>query len=101
MIELILKMLKPIADKRGIQMVFESKRAITAEVDKTKLTLAIMNLVENAVKYNKDNGWIRVGLDGDHQFFTITVSDSGVGIPEESLDQIFERFFADKSCSAG
>ena len=100
MIELILKMLKPIADKRGIQMVFESKRAINAEVDKTKLTLAIMNLVENAVKYNKDNGWIRVGLDGDHQFFTITVSDSGIGIPEESLDQIFERFYrVDKSHS--
>ena len=100
MIELILKMLKPIADKRGIQMVFESKRAINAEVDKTKLTLAIMNLVENAVKYNKENGWIRVGLDGDHQFFTITVSDSGIGIPEESLDQIFERFYrVDKSHS--
>ncbi len=100
MIELILKMLKPIADKRGIQMVFESKRPINAEVDKTKLTLAIMNLVENAVKYNKDSGWIRVVLDGDHQFFTITVSDSGMGIPEESLDQIFERFYrVDKSHS--
>ncbi len=100
LIELILKRVKPIAEKKGVQIVFESKRNVTAEVDKTKLTLAITNLVENAVKYNKDNGWIRVGLDGDHQFFTITVSDSGMGIPEESLDHIFEKFYrVDKSHS--
>ena len=59
-----------------------------------------MNLMENGVKYNKDNGWLRVGLDADHQFFTLTISDSGIGIPEESLDQIFERFYrVDKSHS--
>ena len=100
LIELILKRVKPIAEKKGVQIVFESKRNVTAEVDKTKLTLAITNLVENAVKYNKDNGWIRVGLDGDHQFFTITVSDSGIGIPSDSLDSIFEKFYrVDKSHS--
>ena len=100
LIELILKRIRPLAEKKGVQIVFESKRAVTAEVDRTKLTLAITNLVENAVKYNKENGWIRVGLDGDHQFFTVTVSDSGIGIPEESLDHIFERFYrVDKSHS--
>lgn len=100
LIELILKRIRPIADEKGVQIVFESKRAVNAEVDRTKFTLAIMNLVENAVKYNKDNGWIRVGLDSDHQFFTITVSDSGMGIPEESVDHIFERFYrVDKSHS--
>ncbi len=100
LIELLLKRLRPIADKKGVQIVFESKRPVNAEVDRTKFTLAIMNLVENAVKYNKENGWIRVGLDSDHQFFTITVSDSGIGIPEDSVDQIFERFYrVDKSHS--
>lgn len=100
LIELLLKRLRPIADKKNVQIVFESRRQVNAEVDRTKFTLAIMNLVENAVKYNKDNGWIRVGLDSDHQFFTITVSDSGIGIPEDSMDQIFERFYrVDKSHS--
>ncbi len=100
LIELLLKRLRPIADKKGVQIVFESKRLVNAEVDRTKFTLAIMNLVENAVKYNKENGWIRVGLDSDHQFFTITVSDSGIGIPEDSVDHIFERFYrVDKSHS--
>ena len=100
LIELLLKRLRPIADKKNVQIVFESRRQVNAEVDRTKFTLAIMNLVENAVKYNKDNGWIRVGLDSDHQFFVITVSDSGIGIPEDSMDQIFERFYrVDKSHS--
>ena len=100
LMELLLKRLRPIADKKGVQIVFESKRPVNAEVDRTKFTLAIMNLVENAVKYNKENGWIRVGLDSDHQFFTITVSDSGIGIPKDSVDHIFERFYrVDKSHS--
>ncbi|MCR4590671.1 MAG: cell wall metabolism sensor histidine kinase WalK [Lachnospiraceae bacterium] len=100
LIETLLKRLRPIADRKNVQIVFESQRQVNAEVDRTKFTLAIMNLVENAIKYNKDNGWVRVELDSDHQFFTITVSDSGIGIPEDSMDQIFERFYrVDKSHS--
>ena len=59
-----------------------------------------MNLVENAIKYNKDGGWVRVELDADHQFFYVKVEDSGYGIPAESLDHIYERFYrVDKSRS--
>ena len=42
---------------------------MTAEVDEVKLTLAISNLVENAIKYNAENGWVHVSLNADHQFF--------------------------------
>ena len=60
----------------------------------------ISNLVENAIKYNKENGWVKVVLDADHQFFTLTVSDSGIGIPKESVAHIYERFYrVDKSHS--
>ena len=56
--------------------------------------------MENAIKYNRENGWVRVTLDADHKFFYVKVSDSGMGIPEESLDYIFERFYrVDKSHS--
>ena len=58
------------------------------------------NLVENAIKYNNVNGWVKVSLDADHKFFTVSVEDSGIGIPEESLEHIFERFYrVDKSHS--
>ena len=93
LIEVILKRLRPIAKQRSIDVIFESFRPVVAEVDETKLSLAINNLVENAVKYNNDEGWVRVSLDADHKYFYVKVADSGVGIPEELKEHIFERFY--------
>ena len=99
-LELILKRLRPIAAKQNVEMVFESFREVAAEVDEVKLTLALTNFVENAIKYNKENGWVHVSLDADHQFFYVKVIDSGCGIPEEAQEHIFERFYrVDKSHS--
>lgn len=93
LLEQILKRLRPIANKRNIEMIFESYRQVNAEVDEVKLSLAISNLIENAIKYNKDEGWIRVSLNADHKYFYIKVADSGVGIPDDSKDLIFDRFY--------
>ena len=102
LLEQILKRLQPIADKQQVELVLESFRPVTAEVDEVKLTLAITNLVENAIKYNRADGegWVHVSLNADHQYMYLKVEDSGIGIPEESLDQIYERFYrVDKSHS--
>ena len=100
LLELILKRLRPIAAKRKIELILDSFRPVKAEIDETKLTLAISNLVENGIKYNKDGGWVGVSLNADHKYFYVTVADSGKGIPEDSLDHIFERFYrVDKSHS--
>ena len=86
--------------KMDVEVVFESVRPVVAEVDEVKMTLIMTNLVENAIKYNKDHGWVKVILDADHQYFTFEVSDSGIGIPEEALAHICERFYrVDKSHS--
>ena len=100
LVELIMRRLRPIANRRDIQLVYESLRPVTASVDEVKLTLALSNLVENAIKYNKEHGFVKVTLDADHQFFTVQVADSGVGIPEDELEHIYERFYrVDKSRS--
>ncbi|WP_083588914.1 sensor histidine kinase [Clostridium sp. Marseille-P3244] len=100
LLEKILRLLKPIAEKKKVEIIMESFRPVTAEVDETKLTLAISNLVENAVKYNHENGWVHVSLNADHKYFYIKVEDSGIGIPEEDQAHIFERFYrVDKSHS--
>lgn len=100
LLELILKRLRPIAAAKKVELILDSFRPVNAEVDETKLTLAISNLVENAIKYNVEGGWVRVSLNADHKYFYVTVADSGIGIPKESLDHIFERFYrVDKSHS--
>lgn len=93
MLELILKRLRPIASKRNIELAFESSRSVVADVDEVKITLAFTNLVENAIKYNVAGGWVQVSLDMDHTYFYVKVSDSGIGIPTEYQDKIFDRFF--------
>lgn len=100
LVELIMKRLRPIAQKRDVELVYESVRPVIAAVDEVKITLVISNLVENAVKYNKEHGWVKVKLDADHQFFTVEVADSGIGIPADCIDNIYERFYrVDKSRS--
>lgn len=93
LLEQILKRLTPIAKKRNIEIIYESFRPVIAEIDEVKLSLAISNLVENAIKYNIEDGWVRVSLNADHKYFFVKVSDSGCGIPEEAQDSIFERFY--------
>ena len=98
--EIILKRLRPIARKNDVELTLISKRSIIAEVDEVKMSLILTNLIENAIKYNCEQGKVHVILDADHQFFTVQVADTGIGIPEDAIDQIYERFFrVDKSHS--
>ena len=99
-IERILKRLQPLAADADIEVVYESFRPVTAEIDEVKLSLAVTNLVENAIKYNNEKGWVHVSLNADHKYFYIEIADSGIGIPEEETEHIFERFYrVDKSHS--
>ena len=93
LLEQILKRLTPIAKKRNIEITYESKREVLADVDEVKLSLALSNLVENAVKYNREEGKVWVTLDADHKFFYVKVEDNGVGIPKEFQERVFERFY--------
>lgn len=100
LLELILKRLRPIAQTKNVEVVFESFRPVMAEIDQVKMTLALSNLVENAIKYNRENGWVHVSLNADHKFFFVKVEDSGCGIPEEEQEHVYERFYrVDKSHS--
>ncbi len=87
--------LMSLADERDIDfnVVGES---FFIEANYNQMTELIYNLCENAIKYNKDNGSVRVIISGN----TVTVKDTGIGIPEEDKNRIFERFFrVDKSHS--
>lgn len=71
---------------------------VNAKIDKEKLTQVIVNLISNAIRYSNENGCILIRLYKENDFVKIIVKDKGIGIPRESLDYIFERFYrVDKS----
>ncbi|MCR4721117.1 MAG: ATP-binding protein [Lachnospiraceae bacterium] len=93
MLEKIMKRLSPIAASETVEIVFESYRNVSAMVDEVKMSLALTNLIENSIKYNKENGRVKVSLNSDGKYFSVTIADTGIGIPASSIDRIFERFY--------
>ena len=89
----VLNTLKPIALQEKVELVYESFRAVNADIDEIKLSQAISNFIENGIKYNKEGGYVKTSLDSDHEFFYVRVEDNGAGIPEEAVGHIFERFY--------
>lgn len=100
MLERLIKQLGPLAHVKDVSVTFESHRNVTARVDEVKLSLACMNVIENAIKYNRESGSIKISLDIEEDYCVITCSDTGLGIPQEDIDKVFERFYrVDKSHS--
>ncbi len=89
----IIKRLEPIAENKNISLIYNRVKDVKAEVEETKLSLAISNLIENGIKYNVDGGKVEITVDSDHQNAFISVADTGLGIAEEEISKIFDRFY--------
>jgi signal transduction histidine kinase len=62
-------------------------------MDKSKMTMVVQNLTENAVKYTPEFGTVQIGLEVSKKFFRVRVQDNGVGIPAEDKVKLFSKFF--------
>jgi len=93
LVEDILKRLSPLAEKKKVVLLYEEVRLVEIDADDVKLALAISNIVENGIKYTPRGGTVKVVVDSDHQFAYITIQDTGIGVPEEEQDKIFNRFY--------
>lgn len=89
----VFRMLIPLAQERGICLVKEYSGNASILATEDDVYQIIFNLVENAIKYNTDNGQVLVSIKREADNVLIDVSDTGLGIPEEARKHIFERFY--------
>ena len=85
--------LAPIAEQNGQEITLNLTDSCDMYADKAKLQQVVYNLMENAVKYTPKNGWVKVSLARVGRDAVLTVTDSGNGIPKESLPHVFDRFY--------
>lgn len=88
----VLHSLRGKMEKFGIQLKTELMETYV-EADKDSITILFVNLLDNAIKYNKANGRIHVRNDLNDGKVTIEIADTGIGIPDEVKDKIFEPFY--------
>ncbi|MFQ9934623.1 MAG: ATP-binding protein [Lachnospiraceae bacterium] len=100
----IIKRLKPQADAKNVTI---QENALESEQDVMEITGVsqiidemIYNVIDNAIKYNKDGGIVIVSIDGSGSKVKLEIKDTGIGIPKADIDRVFERFYrVDKSHS--
>ena len=92
-LQLMLSELLPNAKQRNISLVLEPVEHIEVFGDKERLKQVLENLIDNAIKYNKPNGSVTLSASRSNGGVQVSVRDTGVGISEEHLPRIFERFY--------
>lgn len=95
MIHAIVRNLTPKASEKGIVLYTNFTDEINYEImlDYDKIWEAIYNIVDNAIKYSPQDGFVRVSLQKEGDFAVVRVEDNGPGIPEAEKERIFERFY--------
>lgn len=88
-----LVMLRPLADERGVRIRCDLEDGCVVMATADDMYHIVFNLMENAVKYNVPDGSVTVTLRGGDDKISLTVSDTGIGIPEEDRLNIFGRFY--------
>ena len=81
------------AEARKVEIVYNNNDSAIVNGDREQVTMAIHNLVENAINYSPDGTRVAIGVNEADGICEISVSDQGIGIPEKDLERIFERFY--------
>ena len=88
----VAELLKPAAEKAKVQ-VGVSGQSVQAAIPYARLKELLLNLAENGIKYNEPGGRVDITVEPADQSVRLTVADTGIGIPQEARERIFERFY--------
>ena len=92
-VERVTRMLSVSAEKQNITIVTDLANDRPILIAEDDLYQVIFNLVENGIKYNRKGGTLYIALSATSDRVTIQIRDTGVGIPQDSIDHVFERFY--------
>ena len=93
MVEDVIDFYQPLAEMKGIALTFDSSASVSTKCDALLLAQAIGNLIDNALKYTQNFVRVQVQAFPDTDRILITVSDNGIGIPDEEKPRVIERFY--------
>jgi len=84
-------------DKKNIKIILDSNEKIKISSDKYKLSQSIYNIITNAYKYTKENGFLKINYKKEKEDLILTIEDSGEGISENEISDIFKAYYRGKS----
>ncbi|MFA5410810.1 MAG: ATP-binding protein [Candidatus Omnitrophota bacterium] len=91
--EEVLSGFKSKAKEKALEITNALDKALSVKADKDKIEQVLTNLADNAIKFNRQNGTVRIYSEGLGEKIKVTIEDSGIGIPAKDLSRIFERFY--------
>jgi two-component system, OmpR family, heavy metal sensor histidine kinase CusS len=95
LIDKTVEMFGPVAEERGVTLRADGVESLTVPGNPSQLRQLLTNLVDNAIKFTPANGSVLIGWEraADPQFIALTVCDTGIGIPPDSIPRVFDRFY--------
>ena len=95
-IQTVLNNFKPIAEQYGVNIYFQKpEKPIQVQLDPQKMSIALSNLIDNAIKYNSENGKVTISVEKIEKepYLKIKIEDTGVGIPPQEINKLFKKFY--------